>query len=82
MRRKLRDKISAILVKWSMPTRQIAISEILALFDSQKLDILDRYTTFLLEHGYVDSDVWAEEPTSINMFLEEERDENCDRTAH
>jgi len=30
----LKDKISEILVRWSMPTRQIAINEIVELFDS------------------------------------------------
>lgn len=28
----LKQQISEILVKWSMPTRQVAINEILALF--------------------------------------------------
>lgn len=32
-RKELRDGISQILVKWGMPTRQVAINEIMNLFD-------------------------------------------------
>lgn len=32
-RQELRDGISQILVKWAMPTRQVAINEIMNLFD-------------------------------------------------
>lgn len=38
-----------------------------------ELDILDEYTNFLIETGYVDSDVYAEEPTAINRFLDERK---------
>ncbi len=35
MTREIRDEISRILVKWGMPTRQVAISEIMALVEPQ-----------------------------------------------
>lgn len=41
------------------------------LLTSRDLEILDRYNKFLLEHGYTDTDVECEEPTAINMFIEE-----------
>jgi hypothetical protein len=31
----MRKKIAEILVKWSMPTRQVAINELFALFDEE-----------------------------------------------
>ena len=34
--REIRNKISKILVKWSMPTRQVAINEITTLLSSQR----------------------------------------------
>lgn len=37
----MRNEISKILIKWSMPTRQPAISEIIELFSQQKKDLLE-----------------------------------------
>ena len=39
MTRALRKKISKILVKWGMPTIQIAISEIIELFEQEKINM-------------------------------------------
>lgn len=36
MSAKLREDISKILIKWSMPTRQVAINELVRLFDQYK----------------------------------------------
>jgi hypothetical protein len=33
------------------------------------LEILTAYTAFLLEEGYVDSDVYDEPPTAIDRFI-------------
>ena len=35
--------------------------------------LLTDYTKFLENHGYVDTDVWAESPTAIEGFKEELR---------
>lgn len=32
-------------------------------------DLLSKYTDFLLEHGYVDTDVYEEPPTAIDQFI-------------
>jgi len=32
-------------------------------------EILEDYTQFLLNHGYVDTDVWAELPSAIDRFM-------------
>ena len=40
--KQLRDKISQILVKWGMPTRQIAIDDILNVFILRDKKIKDR----------------------------------------
>lgn len=32
----MREEIAKILIKWNMPTRQVAISEIVALFNNQR----------------------------------------------
>jgi len=29
---------------------------------------LEKYTAFLLKNGYVDDDVWAEEPTTLERY--------------
>jgi hypothetical protein len=42
------------------------------MLSSHDLDLLDRYNKFLLAHGYTDTDIELEEPTAINMFIEEE----------
>lgn len=33
------------------------------------LEVLTAYTAFLLEEGYVDSDVYDEPPTAIDRFI-------------
>lgn len=33
------------------------------------IDILDAYTQYLLDHGYVDSDVYSEPPTALDDFI-------------
>lgn len=38
---------------------------------SHDLELLDKYNNFLLDHGYTDTDIYAEEPTAINQFIEE-----------
>lgn len=35
------------------------------------IDILEKYNNFLLKYKYVDSDIYAEEPTAIDRFMEE-----------
>jgi hypothetical protein len=32
-------------------------------------DLLQKYNDFLLEHGYVDTDVYQEPPTAIDQFI-------------
>ena len=36
-----------------------------------KEELLEEYTRFLYKNGYVDDDVWCEEPTAIERFLKE-----------
>jgi hypothetical protein len=36
---------------------------------SEMIELLEAYSKFLEEHGYTDTDWWAEEPTAINEFL-------------
>jgi superfamily II RNA helicase len=33
------------------------------------IDLLDKYTMFLNENGYIDDDCWAEEPKAIDRFI-------------
>ena len=33
------------------------------------LDLLEKYTQYLLKEGYCDVDVYAEEPTAIDGFI-------------
>jgi len=50
--KKLRDKISEILIKWNLPARQIVISEIVNLIDEAREETF--YSTV------VSSDAWKE----------------------
>lgn len=34
-------------------------------------ELLENYTNWLCKHNYTDSDVWAEEPTAVERYLEE-----------
>ena len=36
-----------------------------------KEELLEEYTKFLYDNGYVDDDVWCEEQTAIERFLKE-----------
>lgn len=36
---------------------------------SQKIELLESYSKFLEENGYMDTDWYSEEPTAINEFL-------------
>jgi hypothetical protein len=42
---------------------------------SDKLELLKRYTDFLLKNGYTDTDVYAEPPTAIDEFMKTEPSE-------
>ena len=39
---------------------------------SAKIDLLTRYTKYLQEHGYIDTDATEEEPFAIDDFLDKE----------
>ena len=39
---------------------------------SAKIDILTRYTKYLQEHGYIDTDATEEEPFAIDDFLDKD----------
>lgn len=39
---------------------------------ADKIELLERYSKFLEEHGYTDTDWWQEKPTAIESFIEEE----------
>ncbi len=39
------------------------------LIRSNKIELLDRYTTFLQRNGYIDTDATCEEPFAIDEFL-------------
>ena len=39
---------------------------------SQKIELLERYTKFLQERGYIDTDATCEEPFAIDEFLKGE----------
>ena len=40
--KEIKEKISKILIKWGMPTRQVAIGEILELFGAHNQEILEK----------------------------------------
>jgi len=42
---------------------------------SDKITLLESYSKFLEENGYIDSDWWGEEPFAIDEFLKEENNE-------
>jgi hypothetical protein len=60
MLRSIRDKIVAL--------EALPINNIKRILDPEQEQLLFDYTKFLEEHGYVDSDTWAEEPTAIETF--------------
>lgn len=35
------------------------------------MELLEAYSEFLEEHGYIDSDWWQEEPFAIDEFLKQ-----------
>ena len=37
--------------------------------ERMEISTLKKYTNFLLNHNYVDDDVWCEEPTAIDRYL-------------
>ena len=37
---------------------------------SVKIDLLEKYSKWLEEHGYLDSDWWAEQPNTVERFME------------
>jgi hypothetical protein len=39
---------------------------------SDDLTLLDKYTKFLLKHGYCDTDVYDEPPTAIDEFMKDQ----------
>lgn len=41
--------------------------------EEERIELLEKYTRFLLKNGYVDDDVWCEEPTAIERFLNKRR---------
>ena len=46
-------------------------------FISQEIkDQLARYSMFLLRNGYVDDDVWCEEPAAIDRYLQSKEEED------
>jgi len=51
--KEIRDKISKILVKWSMPTRQVAINEIMELIKEQEKKLIKQFENFLLDEEFV-----------------------------
>lgn len=67
----MREEISKILVKWSMPTRQVAISELLSLFQSEMRKNVGQLRQWLNEDRITDPKkmVTNEE---IETFLEGE----------
>ena len=38
-------------------------------------ELLERYSKFLSEHGYMDDDWWTEKPTAIERFMKESHKE-------
>ena len=54
---------------WTRSMMDDVLSFIDTLIGKREQDLLERYNHFLLRHGYVDSDIWAEEPTAIDRFL-------------
>ncbi len=40
---------------------------------SDELTLLEKYTNFLLEHCYCDTDVYSETPTAIDEFMKGQR---------
>ena len=43
-------------------------------FNQNKKELLTRYTQHLYDCGYLDDDWWCEEPTSVDSFLEEDKE--------
>ena len=43
--------------------------------DVEKVELLLDYTKFLLKQGYVDDDVWCEEPAAIDRYLQSKEEE-------
>jgi DNA-directed RNA polymerase alpha subunit len=39
---------------------------------NEAIELLRMYDRFLMDKGYVDSDIWAETPTTIDEFLEQD----------
>lgn len=54
----LRKEISEILVKWSMPTRQVAISEIVSLIRQAKLERTEEIREYL---GKIATEIYPED---------------------
>jgi hypothetical protein len=50
-------------------------SDIMNYAAAQVPDLLDRYTTFLQKEGYLDTDATLENPTAIDLFLQQQRKE-------
>ena len=46
-------------------------SQALEELEEQKIEILEEYNKFLIKNGYSDDDLWNEEPSAIDRFLEE-----------
>jgi len=44
--------------------------------ERMEISTLKKYTNFLLNHNYVDDDVWCEEPTAIDRYLKEKRNKD------
>lgn len=48
--------------------------------EENRLEILNDYTNYLLDAGYVDADVYAEEPTATNGYLDSKRVKGGDKS--
>ena len=76
LKKVLREEISEILVKWHMPTRQIAINEIIELFNSKQKEFLES-TQMEMGYEYIDentSDFGEKNAFYINLGISQCKD--------
>lgn len=79
---RLREKISKILVKWGMPTRQVAINELLELHRAELQSLIDKVDSNMKEtktagffatskRNQVETHIRNETLSDIKVILEE-----------